>query len=99
MHLAFNIGKKEYIITSAQQDPLDSDNLLLNRAATMVQQLSKWDMWMTGRSFLSLKDPMKLKESSNCLIILHFIVHLNNYQTSNIGISQILYSFNKKNRM
>ena len=34
---AFNIGSKDYLIKSSQQDPLDERALLLNRQATSIR--------------------------------------------------------------
>ena len=49
---AFNIGTKYYVIKSVQKDPLDTDALLLNRAATSIKKLSEQGMHMIEGSFL-----------------------------------------------
>ena len=94
---AFNIGKKDFILKSSQQDPLNEHELLLNRAATSVRQLSEWGMRMIGGSFPRLKDPMKVEKSNERLVILRLMVHLYTFQIVHVGINQILNTFFEMN--
>ena len=91
---AFKIsGSKEYIIKSSQEDPTDPQKILINRAATSVRQLSEWGMRMISGSFPRMKDPILYEEKQDRKVILRLMVHLHNYQTSRVGINQILNSF------
>ena len=93
---AFKIGNKDFVIKSSQIDPLDIDQLLINRAATSVRQLSEWGMRMIGGSFPRLKDALAYEENNDRKVILRLMVHLYNFQCSEIGINQILNSFCEK---
>ena len=78
---AFNIGRRNFLLKSSQQDPMDDEGLRVNRAATSVRQLSEWGMRMIGSSFPCLKDPL-LYEKNDRMVILHLMVHLYNFQAS-----------------
>ena len=93
---AFKIGTKEYLIKSSQEDPLDERLLLINRQATSIRQLSEWGMRMIQGSFPRLKDPLLFEEKGGRKIILRLMVHLYNFQTSLVGINQIMNSFMEK---
>ena len=93
---AFKIGNKDFVIKSSQIDPLDIDQLLINRAATSVRQLSEWGMRMIGGSFPRLKDALAYEENDDRKVILRLMVHLYNFQCSEVGINQILNSFCEK---
>ena len=96
---AFKIsGSKEYIIKSSQEDPTDPEKLLINRAATSMRQLSEWGMRMISGSFPRMKDPNLYEESQDRKVILRLMVHLHNYQASQVGINQILNSFYEKDK-
>ena len=95
MDSAFNIGSKDYLIKSSQQDPLDERALLLNRQATSIRQLSEWGMRMIQGSFPRLKDPLLFEEHGDRKVILRLMVHLYNFQTAQVGINQIMNSFYK----
>ena len=95
---AFKIsGWKEYIIKSLQEDPLDPEKLIINRAATSVRQLSEWKMRIISGSFPRMKDSILCKETQDRKVILRLIVHLHNFQISQVGINQILISFYDRN--
>ena len=79
---AFNIGRRNFLLKSSQQDPMDDEGLRVNRAATSVRQLSEWGMRMIGRSCSCLKDPLLYKEKNDRMVILHLMVHLYNFQAS-----------------
>ena len=93
---AFKIGNKDYLIKSSQQDPLDERQLLLNRQATSIRQLSEWGMRMIEGSFPRLKDPLLFEEMGDRKVILRLMVHLYNYQTAKVGINQIMNTFMDK---
>ena len=42
---AFALGQRGYFMKSAQLDPMDGQELLMNRDATSVRQLSESGMW------------------------------------------------------
>ena len=94
---AFNIGQKDFLIKSSQQDPADANELLVNRDATSVRQLSEWGMRMIQGSFPRLTERIMYEERGDRKIILSLMVHLYNYQTSQVGINQILNSFCEEN--
>ena len=51
---------------------------------------------MIGGSFPRLKDPLKFEEFGERKVILKLMVLLYNYQTSQLGINQIMRSFCQK---
>ena len=59
---AFNIGQKDFLIKSSQQDPADANELLVNRDATSVRQLSEWGMRMIQGSFPRLTERIMYEE-------------------------------------
>ena len=52
---------------------------------------------MIQGSFPRLTEPIKYEERGDRKIILSLMVHLYNFQTSQVGINQILNSFCEKN--
>ena len=90
---AFNVGKREYIIKSAQQDPLDMEGVLRNRDATSVRQLSEWGIRMIQGQFPRMHDRMRYESKGNRKIFLRLLIHLYNFQTAQVGVNQILNSF------
>ena len=76
---------------------MDAEALLLNRGATSIRQLSEWGMRMIGGSFPRLKDPLVFEEEGDRLVILRLMANLYNFQTSQMGINQIMNSFTEKN--
>jgi hypothetical protein len=52
---AFALGKRGCFIKSAQQDPMDAEELLTNRDATSVRQLSEWGMRQINAKFPRVK--------------------------------------------
>ena len=84
---AFCIGTKEYLVKLSQQDSLNKRTLLLNNQATSILQLIKWGTRMIEGSFPSLKDPLLFEEMIYRKIILHLMVYLYIYQTSQVGIN------------
>ena len=93
---AVNIGRRNFLLKSSQQDPIDVEGLIVNRAATSVRQLIEWGMRMIGSSFPCLKDPLLYEEKNDRMVILCLMVHLYNFQVSQVGINQILNSFYDK---
>jgi hypothetical protein len=90
---AFKIGNRDFVLKSSQQDPMDPERLIINRAATSVRQLSEWGMRMIGGSFPRLKDALHYEEENERRVILKLMVHLHNFQAHNVGINQIMNSF------
>ena len=56
---AFNIGRKDHLIKSAQKTPSDANDLLLSCTSKSIKKLSKWGMHMIEGFFPRLKDPLK----------------------------------------
>ena len=94
---AFKIGNKSYVVKSSQQDPQHAQDLIRNRDATSIRQLSEWGMRMIGGSFPRLKDSLTYEEEGDRMIILRLMVHLYNFQTSQVGINQIMNTFCERN--
>ena len=90
---AFNISEKDYLIKYSQQDPADGHALLVNQDATSVRQLSDWGMRMIQGSFPRLANRIKYEEREDRKVNVYLMVHLYTYQTSQVGINQILNSF------
>jgi len=92
---AFHVSGNEFLIQGAQQDPLGDgkSGVSLNRAATSVRQLSEWGMRMIQGQFPRLKDRMSYEEFGERKVIQSLMVLLYNYQTSTMGMNEILNSF------
>ena len=74
--LAFNLGNRDFLIKSSQQEPMDRHALLINREATSVWQLREWAMCMIQGLFPRLKDPLYYEEECDRMVILQLMVHL-----------------------
>ena len=94
------MSKQDYLIESSQKDPMTkgAHGVHLNRAATSVRQLSEWGMRMIQGQFPRLKDPLQFEEFGERRIIVNLMVVLYNYQTSTVGINEILLSFMSKTK-
>ena len=97
---AFGVGDREYLIKSAQQDPVghgdpveNAKRVAINRAATSVRQLSEWGMRTIQAQFPRLTETLDYEEDGERKVILQLMVHLYNYQCVEVGINQILNSF------
>ena len=92
---AFKIGRGagECLIKSSQRDPLDTRALVNNRQATSVRQLSEWSMRVIEGQFPRVKDPLIFEECGEKKVILRLLTLLYNFQTSQVGMNQILNSF------
>eukprot|EP00536_Pseudo-nitzschia_multiseries_P017121 jgi/Psemu1/49421/gm1.49421_g len=96
---AFKVRLTNYLIQSFQLDPVGTAALVLNCEATSLWQLSEWGMRMIQGQFSRLKDRLLSEDFGDQKIILNVMVLLYNYQTSNVGHSQILNIFmDKKDR-
>ena len=93
---AFKITDQEYLIRSSRNDPENAEDLLVNRDATSVRQLSEWGMRMIQGQFPRIKDPIKYEKKGERKIILRLLIHLYNFQTSQVGINTILNSYMQK---
>jgi hypothetical protein len=90
---AFALGQRGYFIKSAQLDPLNAQELLKNRDATSVRQLSEWGMRQIQAKFPRLKDDMPYEEQGERKITLNLMVLLYNFQTARVGMNQILNTY------
>jgi hypothetical protein len=90
---AFALGQRGYFIKSAQLDPLDAEELLTNRDATSVRQLSEWGMRQIQAKFPRLKDDMPYEEQGERKVTLNLMVLLYNFQTARVGMNQILNTY------
>ena len=69
-----------------------------NNQATSLRQLSEHGMRMIQGQFPRLKDNLQLEEFGERKVVLHLLVLLYNYQTSKVGMNQILNSFMSKTK-
>ena len=92
---AFKLTSADYIIKSSQaEDPsLGARGVLLNRQATSVRQFAEHGMRMIQGQFPRLKDPLYLEEFGERKVVLSLMILLYNYQTSKVGINQIMNTF------
>ena len=61
-----------------------------------MRQLSEWGMRIIHGQFPRIKDPLIYAEKGERNIILRLLVHLYNFQTSQVGINTILNSYMQK---
>ena len=90
---AFSLGNRGYFIKSSQLDPMDAQELLRNRDATSVRQLSEWGMRQIQAKFPRLTDDMPYEEQGERKITLNLMILLYNFQTARVGMNQILNSY------
>jgi hypothetical protein len=91
---AFSRGAYPFLIKSSQEDPAgEPEAVLAHRDATSIRQLSEWGMRMIQAQFPRVTEPIQYEVKGERRIILHLMVLLYNFQTSEIGINQILNSF------
>ena len=97
---AFRLASAPYIIKSCQQEnpALGQRGVLLNRQATSVRQFAEHGMRMIQGQFPRLKDPLLLEEFGERKVVLSLMILLYNYQTSRVGINQILNTFMTKTK-
>ena len=105
---AFNLRQNNYLIQSSQSDPEPQEPgvtraqekraVALNNQATSLRQLSEHGMRMIQGQFPCLKDNLQLEEFGERKVVLHLLVLLYNYQTSKVGMNQILNSFMSKTK-
>ena len=97
---AFNLVDAKYIIKSSQsEDPeLGARGVLLNRQATSVRQFAEHGMRMIQGQFPRLKDPLLLEEFGERKVVITLMILLYNYQTSKVGMNQILNTFMSKTK-
>ena len=104
---AFNLRQNNYLIRSSQSDPelrpgatraQEKRAVALNNQATLLRQLSEHGMRMIQGQFPRLKDNLQLEEFGERKVVLHLLVLLYNYQTSKVGMNQILNSFMSKTK-
>lgn len=93
---AFKICSGEFLSISVQQGPEDAHALLVNRDATSARQLCEWGMRMIHGQFPCIKDPIRYKGKFERKIILCILVHLYNFQATQVDINQILNCFLEK---
>jgi hypothetical protein len=85
---AFLKGPKGYFIRSAQLDPLDAQELLMSRDATLVCQLSESGMRQIQAKFPRLEDDVHYEEQGERKVTLNLMVLLYNFQTARVGMNQ-----------
>jgi hypothetical protein len=90
---AFSLGNRGYFIKSSQLDPMDAQELLTNRDATSVRQLSEWGMRQIQAKFPRLKDDMPYEEQGERKVTLNLMILLYNFQTARVGMNQILNTY------
>ena len=97
---AFNLVDAEDITKSSQsEDPnLGERGVLLNRQVTSVRQFPEHGMRMIQGQFPRLKDPLQLEELGERKVVIQLMILLYNYQTSKVGINQILNTFMTKTK-
>ena len=95
---AFRGGKRDFMIKSAQGDPVDGncEVILENRAATSIRQLSEWGMRMVQGQFPRVADTLIFDESGDRRVVMRIMVHLYNFQCCQVGQNEILNSFMQK---
>ena len=95
---AFKIAGAKFLVKSAQRDPANPTNLLLNRQATSIRQLSEWGMRMVQGQFPRLKDALHFEENGEHKVILTLMVHLYNFHCAHININTIQNSYCEKTK-
>ena len=93
---AFNVSDADYLIKSAQTDPLNAELLRINSEATSIRQLSEWGMRMIQGTFPRLKESLFYEEKGDRHVILRLMVNLYNFTCTNIGINTIQNSYMDK---
>ena len=95
---AFGSGNRTFLVKSSQGDPINgnAEDLLMNRAATSIRQLSEWGMRMIQGQFPRITDTLIFKESGDRRVILRLLVHLYNFNCAQVGHNEILNSFMEK---
>ena len=91
----FHISTNEYLLKYSQHDLFDKRALLLNRQEMSIRQLSEWEMRMVEGSFRKLKYPLLFEKMEDRKVILRLMAHLYNFQTTQVGINQIMNSYMK----
>ena len=104
---AFKLRKHPFLIKSSQVVPKlpegstckeEQRACVVNDQAASVRQLSEHGMRMIQGQFPRLKDNLICEEFGERRIVLHLMVLLYNYQTSKVGINQILNTFMSRTR-
>ena len=92
---AFGGKKREYLEKSSQGDPIDGncEVILKNRAATSIRQLSEWVMRMIQGSFPRIRDTLVFDNTGDRRVVMRLMVHLYNFQCSQVCMNQILNSY------
>ena len=90
---AFQIERGNWLLQSAQLDPLNANGLILNRESTSLRQLSEWGMRMIQSSFPRLKDALPVLDNEDRFLILHLMTHLHNFHAASMDLNQIFNSF------
>ena len=92
---AFQIGNGNFLLKSSQTDPVGTvEELLRNREATAIRQLSEWGMKQFRCKFPRIcKAVIPWEERGQRRLDLGLMVRLYNHQVSTIGMNQILTTF------
>ena len=90
---AYKVGDAPFLIKSSNIDPFNEDEILINRDATSIRQLSEWGMRIIQSSFPRLREPLRYGEDGDRFIILRLMTNLYNYQTEMMGSNMIYNSY------
>ena len=90
---AYKVGDAPFLIKSSNIDPFNEDEILINRDATSIRQLSEWEMRIIQSSFPRLREPLRYEEDGDRFIILRLMTNLYNYQTEMMGSNMIYNSY------
>ena len=90
---AYKVGDAPFLIKSSNIDPFNEDEILINRDATSIRQLSEWGMRIIQSSFPRLREPLRYEEDGDRFIILRLMTNLYNYQTEMMGSNMIYNSY------
>ena len=83
---------KTCLLSLPQDDPDNPEDIIVNCDATSVRQLSEWGMQMVQAQFPQLTDILPIEEVQRQTII-HVVVLVYNFTTSEVGINQILNTY------
>ena len=90
---AFQFGIQNWSNQSSQIDPVDAEELILNREAMSLRQLSEWGMRMIQVAFPRLKEALPSEDGGEREIIIQLMIRLHNFAAENMGLNQIFNSF------
>jgi hypothetical protein len=90
---AFSLSAGEFLVKSVQDDPNGAAQLLQNKEATAIRQLSEWGMRQMQSKFPRMTDTLKYEEHGRRKLDLNLMIRLYNHNVRRIGMNQILDSY------